>query len=162
MFSNFGTKRTVHRWEVSAVLCSKISLGRLMLWTCEIQDTQCTIFMQKLKESSQIEHTSQDSISEFIIRKLNALVVVDFRFISAFLHVQWAVNSHARELQNFYQLIFLSLMLMSFKKFNPFKDFQADQIQRSFCKILTAHYACRNADLNLTLVMGTANGCIFK
>ena len=87
MFSNFGTKRTVHRWEVSAVLCSKISLGRLMLWTCEIQDTQCTIFMQKLKESSQIEHTPQDSISEFIIRKLNALVVVDFRFISAFLHV---------------------------------------------------------------------------
>ena len=43
-----------------------------MLWTCEIQDTQCTIFMQKLKESSQIEHTPQDSISEFIIRKLNA------------------------------------------------------------------------------------------
>ena len=77
-----------------------------MLWTCEIQDTQCTIFMQKLKESSQIEHTSQDSISEFIIRKLNALVVVDFRFISAFLHVQWAENSHARELQNFYQLSF--------------------------------------------------------
>ena len=77
-----------------------------MLWTCEIQDTQCTIFMQKLKESSQIEHTPQDSISEFIIRKLNALVVVDFRFISAFLHVQWAVNSHARKLQNFYQLSF--------------------------------------------------------
>ena len=51
---------------------------------------------------------------------------------------------------------------MSFKKFNPFKDFQADQIQRSFCKIFTAHYACRNANLNLTLVMGTANGCIFK
>ena len=58
-----------------------------MLWTCEIQDTQCMIFMQKLKESSQIERTPQDSISEFIIRKLNALVVVDFRFISAFLHV---------------------------------------------------------------------------
>ena len=29
----------------------------------------------------------QDSINEFIIRKLNPLVVVDFRIISAFLHV---------------------------------------------------------------------------
>ena len=28
----------------------------------------------------------QDYITEFIIRKLNPLVVVDFRFISAFLH----------------------------------------------------------------------------
>ena len=28
----------------------------------------------------------QDSINEFIIRMLNPLVVVDFRFISAFLH----------------------------------------------------------------------------
>ena len=29
----------------------------------------------------------QDSVNEFIIRKLNPLVVVDFRIISAFLHV---------------------------------------------------------------------------
>ena len=28
----------------------------------------------------------QDSIDEFIIRKLNPLIVVDFRFISAVLH----------------------------------------------------------------------------
>ena len=47
---------------------------------------------------------------------------------------------------------------MSSKKFRPFKDFQFDQIQRSFRKIFTAHYACRNADLNLTLVKGTTNG----
>ena len=26
-------------------------------------------------------------------------------------------------------------------KFNPFKDFQSDQVQRSSCKIFTAHYA---------------------
>ena len=77
-----------------------------MLWTCEIQDTQCTIFMQKLTESSQIEGTPQDSINEFIIRKFNALVVADFKFFSTFLHAYWAVNSHARELQNFYQLSF--------------------------------------------------------
>ena len=58
--------------------------------------------------------------------------------------------------------VFLNLFLMSLKKFNPFKDFQSDQIQRSFCKIFTAHYACRNADLNLTLVTGRTNKFIFQ
>ena len=56
----------------------------------------------------------------------------------------------------------LNLMLRYFKKFNPFKDFQSDQIQRSSHKILTAHYACRNADLNLTLVTGRTNKFIFQ
>ena len=51
---------------------------------------------------------------------------------------------------------------MSSKKLNPFKDFQFDQIQRSSCKIFTAHYACRNAALNLTPVMGTTNEFIFQ
>ena len=51
---------------------------------------------------------------------------------------------------------------MSSKKFNPFKDFQSDQIQRSSRKIFTAQYARRNADLNLTLVTGTTNGFIFQ
>ena len=49
---------------------------------------------------------------------------------------------------------------MSSKKFNPFKDFQSDQIQRSSRKIFTAHYVCRNAALNLTPVTGTTNGFI--
>ena len=40
---------------------------------------------------------------------------------------------------------------MSSKKFNPFKDSKSDQMQRSSFKIFTAHYADRNADLNLTL-----------
>ena len=40
---------------------------------------------------------------------------------------------------------------MSSEKFNPFKDFQSDQIQRSSRKIFTAHCAYRNADFNLTL-----------
>ena len=44
---------------------------------------------------------------------------------------------------------------MSSKQFYPFKDFQSDQIQRSSRKIFTAHYACRNANLNLTPVTGT-------
>ena len=51
---------------------------------------------------------------------------------------------------------------MSCKKLNPFKDFQSDQIQRSYRKIFTAHYACRNAALNLTPVTGTTNGFSFQ
>ena len=42
---------------------------------------------RKRLQSSQDKRTPQDSINEFIIRKLNPLVVVDFRFISAFLHL---------------------------------------------------------------------------
>ena len=38
------------------------------------------------------------TINEFIIQKLNPLLVVDFRLIGAFLHVKRAVNSHARQL----------------------------------------------------------------
>ena len=53
---------------------------------------------------------------------LNLLVVVDFRFISAFLYVHWAVNSHVRRLLNFYHL--------RFPEFDwSFKDFQSDQMQ---------------------------------
>ena len=51
---------------------------------------------------------------------------------------------------------------MSSKNLNPFKDFQSDQIQRSSRKIFTAHYACRNAALNLTPVTGTTNRFIFQ
>ena len=49
-------------------------------------------------QSTQIKRTPQDYINEFIIQKLNLLVVVDFRFMSAFLH--------AIQLRNFYQLSF--------------------------------------------------------
>ena len=51
---------------------------------------------------------------------------------------------------------------MSSTKFNPFKYFQSDQIQRTSCTISTAHYTCRNANLNLMLVTGTANGFVFQ
>ena len=51
---------------------------------------------------------------------------------------------------------------MSSKTFNPFKDFQSDQMQRSSLKIFTAHYPYRNADLNLTPVTGTTNGFTFS
>ena len=51
---------------------------------------------------------------------------------------------------------------MSSKNFNSFKDFQSYQIQTSSHKLFTAHYACSNSDLNLTLVTGTTNGFIFQ
>ena len=56
----------------------------------------------------------------------------------------------------------LNLTYMSSKQFYPLKDFQSDQIQRSARNIFTAHYACRDADLNLTTVTGTTNGFIFQ
>ena len=37
-------------------------------------------------QSSQVKRTPQDAINEFVIQNLNPLEVVDFRFISAFLH----------------------------------------------------------------------------
>ena len=49
---------------------------------------------------------------------------------------------------------------MSSKTFNPFKDFQSDQMQRSSLKIFTAYCAYRNADLNLTPVTEMTNGFI--
>ena len=51
---------------------------------------------------------------------------------------------------------------MSSENFNSFKDFQSDQIQTSSRKLFTAHFACSNSDLNLTLVTGTTNRLIFQ
>jgi len=46
------------------------------------------IFTVKDRQSSQAKRTPQDAINEFIIQKLNPLLLVgdNFRFISAFLH----------------------------------------------------------------------------
>ena len=38
-------------------------------------------------QSNQVKRTPQEYINEFIIQKLNPLLVVDFRLISAFLYV---------------------------------------------------------------------------
>ena len=48
--------------------------------------TKVDVVFSKLLQSSQVKRTPQGFIDEFIIRKLNPLVVVDFRFISALLH----------------------------------------------------------------------------
>ena len=55
---------------------------RKKVFQCSSPEKQC---WPPLK-SSQVKRTPQASIDEFVIRKLNPLVVVDFRFISAFLH----------------------------------------------------------------------------
>ena len=78
----------------------------------------------------------QDSI----IRKLNALVVVDFsEFIrKAVLKFLPAQSSY----------IWCKCRLQS--NFFHSKIFQSDRIQRGYCKKkFTAHHACRNADSNL-------------
>ena len=43
-------------------------------------------FYYKNLQSNQVKRTLQESINEFIIQKLNPLLVADFRLISAFLH----------------------------------------------------------------------------
>ena len=67
------------------------------------------------------------------------------QILTVYLHAYWAVNSHARQLWNFFQLSFPVFNV------NSFKGFQSDQIQRNSRKIFIAHYAYRNVDLNLTL-----------
>ena len=53
------------------------------IWICD-----CWEFNDfPLLQSNQVKRTPQEYINEFIIQKLNPLLVVDFRLISAFLHV---------------------------------------------------------------------------
>ena len=59
--------------------------------TCNAQGTDSRLYIRYKDthytlQSSQVKRTHQESINAFIIRKLNPLLVVDFRLISAFLH----------------------------------------------------------------------------
>ena len=101
---------------------------------------------------------------KFIIQKLNPLVLVDFRFISAFFACVISREFTREAVRKFQPTQFPSnLTQMSSKKFHPLKDFQSVQVQRSSHNVFTAHYVCRNAKLNLTLVTGTTiNGLIFQ
>ena len=74
--------------------------------------------------------------NEFIIRKLNPLVVVDFRIIYAFLmRREFTREAVAKFLPAKVPWIWCKCLS---QKLNPFKDFQSDQIQRSSRTILTA------------------------
>ena len=70
----------------------------------------------------------QDTVNEFIIRKSNLLVVVDFRFISAFLmrNEPWIHSRGRQEIST--SSASLNLMEMSSKKFNPLKDVKYSQL----------------------------------
>ena len=74
--------------------------------------------------------------NEFIIRKLNPLVVVDFRIISAFLMSREFTREAVRKFLPA-KVPWICCKCLS-KKLNPFKDFQSDQIQRRSRTILTA------------------------
>ena len=82
----------------------------------------CTCYSQV--RSSVPSPPPKDAINECIIRKLNLLVFVDFRFISAFLYVHWAVNSSMRQLLHFYQLRFPEFYVsnFSFQRFSIWPD----------------------------------------
>ena len=43
--------------------------------------------LSSVLQSNQVKRTPQEFINEFIIQKLNPLLLVDFRLISAFLYV---------------------------------------------------------------------------
>ena len=104
----------------------------------------CTCYNQVRSSVPPPPPIPKDAINKFIFWKLNLLVFIVFRFISAFLYVHWAMNSHMRQLLHFYQLRFPEFDVNVLKAILTFKDFQSDQIQRSSRQIFTAHYTCRN------------------
>ena len=55
-------------------------------FTKSFDQYQLIFNISKQLQSNQVKHTPQDAINEFIIQKLNPLVVVNFKFISEFLH----------------------------------------------------------------------------
>ena len=66
-------------------------------------------------QSNQVKRTPQEPINEFIIQKLNPLLVVDFRLISAFLYVMHSpCNEPCIHTRGSYEIstssIFLKLM----------------------------------------------------
>ena len=67
-------------WYIKKSLrCSVQSMPLEELWL--------KINLWLLLQSNQVKRTPQEYINEFIIQKLNPLLVVDFRLISAFLYV---------------------------------------------------------------------------
>ena len=119
--------------------------------------------MLLLLQSSQVNRTPQDSINEIHYSQVESFGSCKFQ-----IHLCILASVMSREFtrEAVIKLLpphfTLNLTYMSSKQFYPLKDFQSDQIQRSARKIFTAHYACRDADLNLTTVTGTTNGFIFQ
>ena len=84
----------------------------------------------------------QDAIKEFIlIRELNSLVVVDFRFISALPH-------------SFSTVFFNMILCLQSNFMTKYRGYHK--------KKFTAPNSCRNADLNLILVAPTTDRSILQ
>ena len=100
----------------------------------------CINYIHNCKDHSSCEITGQAYPPRFhswiYYSKVEFLGSCRFqiRLTPAFLHAWWAVNLHIRQLWNFSWL--------SFPEFDV-------NVRESSRKIFTAHYVCRNADLNL-------------
>ena len=77
------------------------------------------------------------------------------RFLTSAFALLW----YADEVKEFDVNVFTTI---TFICFIHSKIFQSDWKQRSQCEKFTAHYACRNADLNLRLVVAVSNRFIFQ
>ena len=92
----------------------------------------------------------------FIIRKLHPLVAV--RIPIQLCIPVWVTNSEfARDV---HVVVKLPLAQFCFRRNFVHSNILADRIQRGYRKKLTAHYACRNADLNLIVAAATTKAGI--
>ena len=66
----------------SVLVLQETSLRYVVMVAKFLDDNKRKIHLQ----SSQVKRTPQNTINEFIIRKVSPLAVLDFRFISTFLH----------------------------------------------------------------------------
>ena len=149
------------------VLSHRVEAGTI--WKCSWRIQQALtirfvcIFAHCL-QSSHVKRTPQDSINEFIIRKLNPSVVVDLK-----IHLCIPACVMSSEFTREVVMKFLPAQFSAWiwckclqGTFTHSKIFLSDRIKRSYRKNVIACYACRNADLNLKMVAATTNGFIFK
>ena len=93
-----------------------------------------------------VKRTLQDSINEFVIRKLNPLVLLisdpsqSVCILACVMSSEITREAVRKFLPPQFPWIWCKSLLI--KKFHPYKDFQSVQIQRSSRNIFTAHYAC--------------------
>ena len=72
------------------IIASMFTLAKRQYETKEVsflplQKIEMSFYYKNL-QSNQVKRTPQESVNEFIIQKLNPLLVADFRLIPAFLH----------------------------------------------------------------------------
>ena len=75
-------------------VCLVPEMPKIITYTPYLYNTETSVkralgyvLLVSVLQSNQVKRTPQEYINEFIIQKLNPLLVVDFRLISVFLHV---------------------------------------------------------------------------